>query len=275
VTAARMTPGRWVIWALLIAGGLVMIFPVYWMFATAFAPKGALLDGSLRLWPPRLTLDNLRQAWESQPVGRWVANSVLTTVAGVVLTVLVSLLAGYAFAKYRFRGHNVLFLAILLTIMVPIQVIMVPEFLVVAKLNLVGTLWAVILPRAAEGIAVFIARQFMLGIPDELLEAARLDGAGELTVFRKVVLPLCGPLVGVLVILAFVWRWNDLIWPLVALKPDTNYTLPLGLQSMHGTFNSPIEAIMAVSVLAMVPVLVVFVVFQRRFVQGITSTGLR
>ena len=275
MTAARMTPGRWAIWALLLAGGLMMIFPVYWMFATAFAPRGSLLDGSLRLWPPSLTLDNLRQAWESQPVGRWVVNSVLTTVAGVAITVLVSLLAGYAFAKYRFRGRNVVFLAILLTVMVPIQVIMVPEFLVVAKLNLVGTLWAVILPRAAEGIAVFIARQFMLGIPDELLEAARLDGAGELTVFRRVVLPLCGPLVGVLVILAFVWRWNDLIWPLVALKPDANYTLPLGLQSMHGTFNSPVEAIMAVSVLAMVPVIVVFVVFQRRFVQGITSTGLR
>lgn len=275
MTSARMTPGRWAIWALLLAGGLVMIFPVYWMFATAFAPRGSLLDGTFRLWPPSLTLDNLREAWKSQPVGRWTVNSVITTVAGVAITVLVSLLAGYAFAKYRFRGRNVVFLAVLLTIMVPIQVIMVPEFLVVAKLDLVGTLWAVILPRAAEGIAVFIARQFMLGIPDELLEAARLDGAGELTVFRRVVLPLCGPLVGVLVILAFVWRWNDLIWPLVALKPDRNYTLPLGLQSMHGTFNSPIEAVMAVSVLAMVPVLVVFLVFQRRFVQGITSTGLR
>ncbi|MEU0533247.1 carbohydrate ABC transporter permease [Amycolatopsis tolypomycina] len=275
MTSARMTPGRWAIWALLLAGGLVMVFPVYWMFATAFAPRGSLLDGTFRLWPPSWTLDNLREAVASQPVGRWAVNSVLTTVAGVAITVLVSLLAGYAFAKYRFRGRNVVFLAILLTIMVPIQVIMVPEFLVVAKLDLVGTLWAVILPRAAEGIAVFIARQFMLGIPDELLEAARLDGAGELTVFRRVVLPLCGPLVGVLVIVAFVWRWNDLIWPLVALKPDRNYTLPLGLQSMHGTFNSPIEAVMAVSVLSMVPVIVVFLVFQRRFVQGITSTGLR
>jgi multiple sugar transport system permease protein/alpha-1,4-digalacturonate transport system permease protein len=270
-----MTPGRWVIWALLVAGGIVMVFPVYWMFATAFAPQGSLVDGTLRLWPPRLSLDNLRQAWESQPVARWAVNSTIIAVASVAITVLVSLLAGYAFAKYRFRGRNILFFAILLTIMVPIQVIMVPEFLIVAKLDLVGTLWAVILPRAAEGIAVFISRQFMLAIPDELIEAARIDGASELTVFRRVVLPLCGPLVGVLVILAFVWRWNDLIWPLVALQGQQNYTLPLGLQSMHGTFNSPTEAIMAVSVLSMVPVMIIFVVFQRRFVQGIASTGLR
>lgn len=273
--AKVMTPGRWVIWTLLVAGGIVMVFPVYWMFATAFAPKGSLLDGTLRLWPPRLTLDNLRAAWQTQPLARWAVNTTIIAVVSVTITVIISLLAGYAFAKYRFRGRGVLFFAILLTIMVPIQVIMVPEFLIVARLNLVGTLWAVILPRAAEGIAIFISRQFMLAIPDELIESARIDGANELTVFRRVVLPLCGPLIGVLVILAFVFRWNDFIWPLVALKGQENFTLPLGLASMHGTFNSPIEAIMAVSALSMIPVMFVFVVFQRRFVQGIASTGLR
>jgi ABC-type glycerol-3-phosphate transport system permease component len=159
--------------------------------------------------------------------------------------------------------------------MVPIQVIMVPEFLLVAKLHLLGSLWSVILPRAAEGVAVFISRQFMLTIPDELLEAARIDGAGELTVFRRVVLRMCGPLVGVLVILGFVWRWNDFIWPLVALQGQDNFTLPLGLASMQGTYRSPVEAIMAVSVVSMIPVMVTFVVFQRRFVQGIASTGLK
>ena len=270
-----MTAGRWVVWLLLVTGGVVMLFPAYWMFATAFAPANSLLDGSFRLWPPSLTLDNLTEALDTQPIGRWAVNSTVIAAVSVTITVVVSLLAGYAFAKYRFRGRNVIFFAILLTVMVPIQVIMVPEFLVVARLDLVGTLWAVILPRAAEGIAIFMARQFMLAIPDELIEAARIDGASELAVFRRVVLPLCGPLVGVLVILAFVWRWNDFIWPLVALKGQQNFTLPLGLASMQGTFRSPVEAIMAVSVLSMIPVMVIFVVFQRRFVQGIASTGLK
>jgi len=267
--------GRWVVWAALVAGGVLMLFPVYWMVVTAFAPAGSLTNQRARLWPDRLTWANLEQAWNDQPIGRWAVNSTVIAVVSVALTVLVSLLAGYAFAKYSFRGRTVIFAAILLTIMVPIQVIMVPEFLVAAKLNLVGTLWAVILPRAAEGIAVFIARQFMLTIPDELLEAARIDGAGELTVFRRVVLPMCGPLIGVLVILTFVWRWNDFIWPLVALQGQNTFTLPLGLASMQGTYRSPIEAIMAVSTLSMIPVMIIFVVFQRRFVQGIASTGLK
>ena len=268
-------PGRWLILAALAAGGVVMLFPVYWMFVTAFAPEGDLAGQDARLWPQRLTMHNLQSAWDSQPVGRWAVNTTIISVASVAITVVISLLAGYAFAKYRFRGRGVIFGAILITIMVPIQVIMVPAFLVVAELGLVGTLWAVILPRAAEGVAIFISRQFMLTIPDELLDAARIDGAGELAIFRRVVLPMCGPLIGVLVILTFVWRWNDFIWPLVALQGQENFTLPLGLASMHGTYRSPIEAIMAVSALSMIPVMIIFVVFQRRFVQGIASTGLK
>ncbi len=258
--------GRWAIWAGLAAGGVVMVFPVYWMLVTAFAPAGSLTNQRARLWPASLTWANLEQAAHDQPVGRWAVNSTIIAVASVALAVVVSLLAGYAFAKFRFRGRNLIFAAILLTIMVPIQVIMVPEFLVVAKLHLVGTLWAVILPRAAEGIAIFISRQFMLSI---------IDGAGELTIFRRIVLPMCGPLIGVLVILNFVWRWNDFIWPLVALQGQDKFTLPLGLASMQGTYRSPIEAIMAISVISMIPVMVIFAVFQRRFVQGIASTGFK
>jgi ABC-type glycerol-3-phosphate transport system permease component len=275
MSTARTNSGRWLVWALLVAGAAVMLFPVYWMAITALAPRDSLLDGRFRLWPDRLTLANFQEAWNAQPVGRWAVNTTIITIISVTITVVVSLLAGYAFAKYRFCGQTPLFLAILLTIMVPIQVIMVPEFLLVAKLHLLGSLWSVILPRAAEGVAVFISRQFMLTIPDELLEAARIDGAGELTVFRRVVLRMCGPLVGVLVILGFVWRWNDFIWPLVALQGQDNFTLPLGLASMQGTYRSPVEAIMAVSVVSMIPVMVTFVVFERRFVQGIASTGLK
>src|SRR5699024_1424578 len=175
----------------------------------------------------------------------------------------------------KFPGRDLLFVLILVTITVPIQVIMVPEFVIVNKLGLTDTPWPVILPRSAEAIAIFMARQFMLNIPDEMINAARVDGAGELTIFWRIVLPMSGPLIAVLVILTFVWRWNEFIWPLIALPSIDSFTLPVGLNSMDSVYNSATGSIMAVSLISIVPVLLVFLVFQRRFVQGMASTGLK
>ncbi|GAA0931853.1 carbohydrate ABC transporter permease [Pseudonocardia zijingensis] len=273
----RMTPGRWVVWALLVCGALVMAFPVYWILVTAVTPGGQSQSGEFYLWPSEPTLANFAEAFESQPVGRWILNSVVIAGIGTAITVIVALMAGYAFAKFSFRGRGVLFGAFLVTIVVPAQVTLVPSFLVVVDLRLVDTIWAVILPRAGDAIAVFIARQFMLKIPDALLEAARIDGAGELTIFRRIVLPMSGPLVGVLVILAFMGKWNDFLWPLVTLQGTENLTLPVALSSMQssGIFDNPWGPIMAIAFLSLLPLLVVFLVFQRTFVQGIASTGLK
>jgi multiple sugar transport system permease protein/alpha-1,4-digalacturonate transport system permease protein len=161
------------------------------------------------------------------------------------------------------------------TLLIPIQVIEVPEFIVAQNLGLINSWWGVILPRSAEAFGLLLVRQFMVGIPDELLESARLDGAGELTVFRKVVLPLSGPAIAVLTVLTFVWRWNDFAWPIVVLQQHSSYTIPLGLQLMQGQFATDWNGIMSMALLSILPVLIIFAFFQRRFVQGIANTGMK
>jgi len=271
----RMTPGRWLLWTLLLLGGLVMMFPVYWVLVTAVSPGGLSQDNGFSLWPRQFDLGIFSRAVRDQPIWRWLANSVVIAVVSVLISVFISVLGGYAFSKYRFRGRNLLFALMLITIMVPIQVIMVPAFVIISKLGLVNTPWAVILPSAAQAVSIFMARQYMQAIPDELIEAGRVDGAGELAIFVRVILPACGPLVAVLTILTFVWRWNDFVWPLVALQSPENYTISVGLASLNGAYSHPWDQIMAITLMSMVPVLVVFFVFQKQFVQGIASTGIK
>ncbi|MDT0316967.1 carbohydrate ABC transporter permease [Streptomyces millisiae] len=269
--------GTWAIWTLLVIAALITAFPLYWMVATSLTGGTLTQSQDFRLWPADIGLDNYTAVFRELPVGHWIVNSLLIATVGTVLTVVVSLLAGFAFAKYRFRGRTAIFFAYLLTIMVPIQVTLVPSFLVIVKLGLVDTVWGVILPGAAEATAVFIARQFMLNIPTELLEAARIDGAGELRIFLRVVLPLSGPLIGVLTVLAFMARWNEFLWPLIVLQGEDNLTLPVGLAGLQGSesFAAPWGPIMAMATLTTLPVLVIFLLCQRQFVQGIANTGLK
>jgi ABC-type glycerol-3-phosphate transport system permease component len=271
----RMTGGRWVIWALLVCGGLVMFFPVYWVFVTAISPGGLAQTSGFSLWPSKIDLSVFGRAFREQPIRTWMVNSLVISVASVLISVFISLLAGYAFAKYRFRGRDALFGLMLLTIMVPIQVIVVPEFVIISKLGLVNSNWSVILPSAAQAISIFMARQFLIAVPDELIEAARVDGTSELQIFLKIVLPMSGPLIAVLTILTFVWRWNDFVWPLVALQTPDKFTVSVGLNSLNGAYAHPWDQVMAVTLISMIPVIVVFLVFQKQFVQGISESGLK
>lgn len=272
---ARPRIGSSVVWLLLVAGALLMFFPVYWVFVTAISPGGLAQSSGFSLWPSRVDLGVFAKVFQSQPIATWLLNSTITSTASVVISVAISLLAGYAFAKYRFRGRDLVFGLMLLTIMVPIQVIVVPEFVIISKLGLVNSYWSVILPSAAQGICIFIARQFLAAIPDELVEAARVDGASELKIFLRVVMPMSGPLIAVLTILTFVWRWNDFIWPLVALQTPDKFTMSVGLNSLNGAYAHPWDQIMAVTLISMIPVIIVFLVFQRQFVQGIAESGLK
>jgi ABC-type glycerol-3-phosphate transport system permease component len=271
----RMTVGRWVVWLLLLAGGLLMFFPIYWVFVTAISPGGLAQGSGFSLWPSRIDFGVFARAFQQQPIGVWMLNSVIISAVSVLISVFISLLAGYAFAKYRFRGRDILFGLMLLTIMVPIQVIVVPEFVIISKLGLVNSYWSVILPSAAQGICIFIARQFLVALPDELIEAARVDGASEAKIFMRIALPMSGPLIAVLTILTFVWRWNDFIWPLVALQTPDKFTMSVGLNSLNGAYAHPWDQIMAVTLISMIPVIIVFVIFQKQFVQGIAESGLK
>ncbi len=263
------------VWLALTAGALVMIFPIYWMFATAIRPRTEIFASLVALVPHAITWDNFAAIWQRTPLLDWAGNSMFIAVIGVVVTVFANLLCGYTFAKFRFPGRDLLFFAILGALMIPIQVIIVPEFLIVAQLGLLNSPWGVILPRAAEAFGIFMVRQFMVSIPDELLEAARLDGAGEFNIFLRVVLPLSRPIIAVLVIFTFMWRWNDFAWPLVVLTDHAQYTLPLGLNLLRGENNPEWGQVMALALLALLPMLAIFLAFQRHLVQGIASTGLK
>lgn len=264
-----------VIWIALSCGAFVMMFPLYWMFATAVRPRDELFSGSMDLVPSELVWTNFTDAWARLPWTMFYLNSISIALLAVLLTVFINLMAGYAFAKFRFRGRNLIFFAMISTLMVPIQVIQVPEFIVVANMGLVNSIWGVILPRSAEAFGIFLVRQFLVSIPDELLESARLDGASEFRVFWSVVLPLCKPVIAVLVIFTFMWRWNDFAWPLVVLQDKAAFTVPLGLNFAKGLYYTDWTGLMCMTLLSVIPMLVVFIVFQRSFVQGIASTGMK
>lgn len=273
----RTSPRRWLLVALLTALALMMVFPLYWMVVSALTPGGQSQSSEFYLWPAEPTFANFSEVFSTQPVWRWIANSLFIAVVTTAISVCVSLGAGYALAKFSFWGKGLLYAAFLVTIMIPIQVTLVPSFLVVARLGLVDSPWAVILPTAFDVVGIFIARQFMLSVPNALVEAARVDGAGEFRAFFSVVLPTCGPLIGVLVILAFMARWNDFLWPMVVLQGNESLTVPVALSTLtnNPAFASPWGAVMAVATVTVLPILAVFLAFQRQFVQGISSTGIK
>ena len=271
----RLKGANLFVWLVLVVGALVVAFPLYWMFATAVRPKKEIFSGGFDLVPSTLVWSNFSDAWNKLPWDQFYINSIAIAAIAVPITVFINLLAGYTFAKYKFPGRDILFLLMISTLMIPIQVIMVPEFLIVAKLGWVNTWWGVLVPRAAEAFGLFMVRQFMVSIPDELIEAARLDGAGEFTIFRRVVLPLSWPVIAVLSIFTFMWRWNDFAWPLVVLQEQSAYTVPLGLNLMQGQYFTDWTGLMSMSLLSIIPMMLVFVFFQRYFIQGIASTGLK
>jgi ABC-type glycerol-3-phosphate transport system permease component len=253
---------------------VVMAFPLWIMLTTAFSGQRSF-DADVSVVPRRFSLDNFTRVRDAWPVTLWFSNSVVITVITTILTVVVSVLAGYAFAKLTFPGKNLLFLAMLATMMIPTQAILVPQFRIVNGLGLIGTFWAVIIPGAAATFGIFLARQFMLAIPVELMEAAKLDGAGSLRIFWSIVLPLCKPLLAVLTLLALMYQWNDFLWPLIALKDPDLYTLPIGLQFLQGQYQTDYGALMAMTLIAVAPLVVLFLAFQRFFVQGLATTGIR
>ncbi|WP_205843740.1 carbohydrate ABC transporter permease [Nakamurella deserti] len=276
---SRSRRGRFFKTRVALAAGtsLVIFFPLYWMLMTAFSRREDLYAPGLSLWPRNFTLENFTKPFDRFPVWTWFGNSAIIAVAVTAITVVVNLLAGYAFAKLPFRGRNILFLVLLSTMMIPVQSIMVPQFRISIELGLYGNLWAVILPESAAVFGIFLARQFFLAIPDELIEAARIDGAGQLRVFFSIVLPLAKPLIAVLVLLTFMNEWNAFSWPLIALFSNEQlFTLPIGLvTSLQSQYSTDYGAVMAVSLISVLPIVVLFIAFQRYFVQGLARTGIK
>jgi ABC-type glycerol-3-phosphate transport system permease component len=253
---------------------VLMLFPFYWMIVTALRPPGTEAD--LTFIPqPYLAFENFARAWNERPFTQFTINSTIIAVVGTALTVFLNALAGFAFAKYRFPGREALFYAVLATTAVPFHITMIPVFVTLARLNLVNTYWGVILPGVANAFGIFLVRQYMQSIPDDLLDAARIDGASELGIFFRIIIPLSKPALAVLVIFSFLGRWNDFLLPLLVLISPDMQTMPIGIASFIGEYRADWPAVMAVSLISILPTVVVFLFFQRYFVSGMAISGMK
>jgi ABC-type glycerol-3-phosphate transport system permease component len=255
---------------------ILMFLPFLWMIATALRPAG--FEADLSLIPrPYLAFENFGRAWSfrGSVFTQYAINSVVIAVVSTALGVSLNGLAGFAFAKYSFPGRTILFYIVLTTMMVPFQITMIPTYVTIAKLGLINNYWGVILPGTASAFGIFLIRQFMQSIPDELLDAARIDGASELGIFLRIVVPLSAPALAVLAIFTFLWRWNDYLLPLLVMNRQAMFTLPIGITNFIGEYRAEWSLVMAVSLISILPTVGLFIFFQRYFVRGIAMTGLK
>lgn len=260
---------------ILVFAVLVTVFPLLWMLSAAFKPLGETLRWPPTFLPQEFRPQNYIEAWQAANFTRVLGNSLIVSSAATVLSVGVNALAGYGFAKFEFPGRNVLFVLVLGTLMVPFQVTMIPLFFIMRDLHLLNTYQGLVLPHIADAFGVFLLRQFMQTIPNEMIEAARIDGASELKIFWKVVLPLCVPALAVLAIFTFMWRWNEFLWPLIAVSSEEMWTVQLALANFQKEYFVQWHYLMALTSVSIIPILALFLRFQRHFVAGITMTGMK
>jgi ABC-type glycerol-3-phosphate transport system permease component len=284
-TRARPVPRhplrRTVLYVALIAATLVMIGPLYWMFTTAFKPAGDVFASPPKWIPSPWTLENFRRVFTLLPFDRYLVNSTFVTGMIVGLNVLFDTAAAYAFAKLRFPGRDVLFFALLITLMIPFQVNLIPLYRIMVMLHDVNphlgvdTYFGLIAPSAVQVFGIFLMRQFIRSIPDELLESARIDGASEFQILRRIVFPLVKPGMATLAIFTFLTAWNDFLWPLIVTSSDHMRTLPVGLALLarRNTINWGVTT--AGTVVSAAPMIAVFLVLQRRFIEGLTAGAVK
>jgi multiple sugar transport system permease protein len=260
--------------ALVAVAGLALA-PLAWMVAASLMPTGAATTYPPPLLPHPVTWEHYRELFTRLEVARDLGNSALIAALITISSVLINSMAGYAFAKLHFRGRDRLFRLVLLGLFIPAQVGMLPLFIMLREAHLVNTYAAVVLPSMASVFGIFLVRQYMLGIPDELLDAARVDGAGELRIYWSVVLPLAAPVLVTLAVFVFMSAWNDFMWPLIVLTDSAKYTLPVGLANLSREHVQDTELMMAAAVVTLVPVLLLFITLQRYYIRGIMAGGVK
>ena len=285
MTASAATPHRWSKW---VAGSMWLIiavvitvtfaFPLYFMVVSSFKPDQDVLSNTIQLLPQQFQgLTNFQRAFEVVPMARFFFNSALMSIIDVVVTVFFSALAGYGFAKFKFRGRSLLFAFILIIMTIPFQILLVPLFIQVRSFGWDDTYAGLIIPGIMNAFGVFMMRQFAYSIPDELLDAARIDGASEFHIFWRIVFPLLASGSASLAIIIFLWSWNNFLWPLIVIKNQSLAPIQVGITAFTQTHSSePQWAVaMAVSTLATLPVAVLFVFFQRYFIEGMLMSGIK
>lgn len=261
-------------WVWLGLAAVFSFFPFYAMVVLSLKPGAAVnFPESLLPWGD-LSFASYEQVLGGQNVVLWLFNTLVYSLVSVVAVLFLSAMAGYAFAKKRFAGKEVMFWSFLSMVMVPFHVTLIPTFLLMANLGGVDEYWGLILPTLANAQAVFLMRQFIEGLPDELFEAARIDGAGEFRIFLRIVLPLCKPVLATLGIFVFLWHWNDFLWPLIIAKSNDMFTLTVGISSLQQQ-NVPLSVMLAGSVVALLPIFMAYLVAQRYVQEGVTGSGIK
>jgi multiple sugar transport system permease protein len=259
----------------LIAGALFAAAPLLWMLSASLMPQGEATAFPPRLIPSRITFSHYGDLFTRLSLGRAFLNSLFVAVAATLLSLLFNSMAGYAFAKLKFGGRDRIFAVLIASLAIPAQVAMLPLFLMLKSLGLVNTYAGVLVPYIATIYGLFLVRQFMVSIPDDLLAAARVDGASELRIYWSIVLPVARPVLATLAIFTFMSAWNDFMWPLIILSDDDKYTMPVAVASLLGEHALDMELMMASAVLTVVPILLLFFVLQKQYIAGMMAGSVK
>jgi multiple sugar transport system permease protein len=259
----------------LVAGALLALGPMLWMLAASFMPTGEANSYPPRLLPSSPTLEHYRALFIRLDLGRNLVNSAIIALTVTGLSLLINSMAGYALAKLRFRLRDRLFRVLSTGLLLPVQVSMLPLFLMFKELGLINTYWGVIIPSLASIFGIFLIRQYTLALPDDLLDAARIDGAGEFRIYWSVVLPVIRPILATIAIWTFLTTWNDFMWPLIVLSDEAKYTLPVALANLSGEHVQDTELMMAGAVITVLPVMLAFLFLQRYYIQGVMAGSVK
>jgi len=265
----------WIVNGLLVGLATLSLFPLLWMVSVSFMPAGASSTIPTPVLPATVTLGNYRQLFGNVGMGRYVVNSLLIAVLATIISVSFNVMAGYAFAKLRFAGREAIFKTLLGALVIPGQVAMLPLFLMLKPLGLINSYGGAVVPTMASVFGIFLVRQFARGIPDDLIEAARIDGASELRIFTTIIVPVLRPVVATLAIFAFLGAWNDFMWPLIVLTDDSLHTLPVALAGLSREHVQDNEMMMAGSVVTVLPVLLLFLALQRQYMEGLMAGSVK
>lgn len=263
------------VYLLLAVAVVATLLPVVWMVGASLKPLDAVFTRPVQWIPRDIDLDNYSSAWEQRPFGRYIFNSVLASSVSTIVTIVLGSAAAFSFARYRYAGRDVLFLLVLSTLMIPLEAIVIPLYLEVRSFGWVNTYMGLIIPTALSPVGVFILRQAMKGIPQDYIDAARIDGASEPYILFRIMLPLVRPALGSVAIFTFTLTWNSYLWPLIAVNDDALRTLPLGMALFENQMIARYNEIMAVAVIGSLPLLLLFVALQRQFVEGVMVTGIK
>ncbi|WP_338789426.1 carbohydrate ABC transporter permease [Metabacillus sp. FJAT-53654] len=267
----------WILTSVLLIGSLVMIIPFIWMVFTSFDWAARLkIPFPPRFWPEEFSIRTYQMAFTNIPMLKYMINSLIVSVGVILFSLTSALLSGYAISKLKFKGANIVLLLALSTMMIPFEMTMIPQYLMFAEFKLLDTYWAFFLPALNYAFGTFLAKSFIDQLPGSLREAAIIDGASEFTVFIKIYLPLCIPILATMIILQFLAVWNDLLWPLLALKTPDKYTIQLGLAMFSYNKDLPLPSvIMAATTVSLIPVIVLYLFLQRFIVESIALSGIK